>query len=139
MLQMFDGKPAESKVDKPVRSTAPGPSTDDAAAAYGELKIGRLVQTVMRRILEAGTISEDELALLQTSEYSKTAFDLQYPVLVRKSGEYDKRRYYSNPVRVCGEDYMLCSQWFEVPANNDRPYLEKWIEAHESQRREGGV
>lgn len=67
---------------------------------------------------------------MQDAEYSKEVFDLAYPVLVRQDSDYNRVRYYSNPVTVNGVQYMICSQWFEVPANNDRPYLLRWIEEH---------
>ena len=39
-------------------------------------------------------------------------------------------------VNINGEEYYLCSEWFEKPGgNNDRPYLLNWIKTH----REGGV
>lgn len=99
--------------------------------AYRELKIGKLANTVLRGILQAGRIPSDELNLMQDKEYSKRVFDLQYPALVKAGDEYESSRYYSNPVVVQGERYYLCSQWFETPANNDRPYLEKWIAQHQ--------
>ena len=42
------------------------------------------------------------------------------------NGESPKR-YYSTPVVVRGVRYFVCSEWFEVAANNDRPYLLKWL------------
>jgi hypothetical protein len=66
---------------------------------------------------------------MQTKEYSKDTFDIQYPLLQKASltnGESPKR-YYSSPLKIDGEDYFLCSEWYEVPANNDRPYLLKWL------------
>lgn len=28
---------------------------------------------------------------------------------------------------INGEEYFLCSEWYKVPANNDRPYLLNWM------------
>lgn len=100
---------------------------------YKELKIGKLAGIVLRRILEEGSISSEELANLQKTGYSKETFDLQYPLLVKHGTEFDRVRYYSQPLNINGELYYLCSQWFEVPANNDRPYLIRWINQHELQ------
>jgi len=36
--------------------------------------------------------------------------------------DFDKARYYSKPFTMRGKEYFLCSQWFETPANNDRPF-----------------
>lgn len=105
--------------------------SDDMSITYRELKIGKLANTVLRGILQAGGVSSDELKLMQEKEYSKRVFDLQYPVLVKAGLEYESVRYYSNPIAIGGERYYLCSQWFETSANNDRPYLEKWIAQHQ--------
>lgn len=98
---------------------------------YRELKIGKLARSVLGRILESGSVSPDELARLQTAAYSKATFDLQYPLLAKQGSDFDTVRYYAQPIQIHGDFYYLCSQWFETPANNDRPYLIEWIEAHE--------
>ena len=107
-------------------------SVDDLTSdGYGELKIGKLAQLVMRPILESGTISEDELRLLQDKDYCKKTLDLGFPLLVKADGEFDRVRYYKAPLTINGTKYMMCSQWAEGKANNDRPYLEKWITDHQ--------
>ena len=65
-------------------------------------------------------------------DYSKQFFGLNYPLLARTDGAYDPVRYYSKPLTIDGVTYKLCSQWFETAANNDRPYLLKWINEHSS-------
>ncbi|MCR5753417.1 MAG: DUF3606 domain-containing protein, partial [Acetatifactor sp.] len=117
MLQMFD------KADE----ITEGLDSD----GYGELKIGKLAQLVMRPILESGIISEEELKLLQDKEYCKKIFDLSFPLLVKSDGKFDKVRYYKDPLTINGLKYMMCSQWAEGKANNDRPFLEKWIQEHQ--------
>ena len=87
-------------------------------------------QTVLASILTSGTVSEEEIALMQTFEYSKKTFDLQYPLLVLQGKDFQRIRYYSKPITIKGNTYYLCSQWFEVAANNDRPYLLNWIGKH---------
>lgn len=97
-----------------------------------EMKIGVVVRTVLRKMLEDGMASPAEVAQMQTKQYSKETFDIQYPLLVPVSGSNGKSpaRYYSSPISVHGKQYFLCSEWFEVPANNDRPYLLKWLALH---------
>lgn len=98
-----------------------------------EMKIGVIAKTVFRKKLENGRATKDEIGKMQTKEYSKETFDLQYPLLQKTSvtnGE-KPRRYYSSPVKIYGEDYFLCSEWYEGPANNDRPFLLKWLALHE--------
>lgn len=97
-----------------------------------EMKIGIIVRTVLRKMLENGEVTKEEIEKMQTKEYSKETFDIQYPLLQKASltdGESPKR-YYSSPVKIYNEDYFLCSEWFEVPANNDRPFLLKWMALH---------
>ncbi|MGI6746614.1 MAG: hypothetical protein ACOX45_10940 [Acutalibacteraceae bacterium] len=99
-----------------------------------ELKIGKLAQIVLRRMLEDGAASEDEINLMQTAEYSKQIFDIQFPLLVKANGEFDPVRYYAKPLTIRGVPYYLCSQWFESTANNDRPHLLSWIEGHKANK-----
>jgi len=97
-----------------------------------EMKIGVIVRTVLRKMLENGEVTKEEIKKMQTKEYSKETFDVQYPLLQKASltnGE-SPRRYYSSPVKIYNEDYFLCSEWYEVLANNDRPFLLKWMALH---------
>lgn len=98
---------------------------------YKELKIGKIANVVLRRILEQGNISSEELEKMQTKEYSKLTFGIQFPLIVKDRTENNAVRYYAEPLYIHGEEYYLCSQWVETKANNDRLYLIKWIEEHE--------
>ena len=91
-----------------------------------------LGRSVKRELLEDGMVSEEEIKLMQTKEYSKETFDIQYPLLMLSEGTNGMHpaRYYSAPITVHGKKYFLCSEWFEVPQNNDRPYLLKWLALH---------
>lgn len=97
-----------------------------------EMKIGVIVRTVLRKHLEDGVVSAEEIEKLQTKEYSKEIFDIQYPLLLKMDdlNGISPSRYYSTPVNIRGIRYFLCSEWFEVEANNDRPYLMKWLALH---------
>lgn len=97
---------------------------------YKNLKIGKLAQTVIPRILNSDKITDEEIKLVQDKDYSKETFDLQFPLLVEESNNFEKIRYYSNPIIIKGKYYYLCSQWYETSANNDRLYLEKWVLLH---------
>ena len=98
---------------------------------YKEFKVGKLAQVVLGRLLEEGKASTEEIQSMQTADYSKQFFGLNYPLLVRLDSGYDPVRYYSKPLTIDGISYKLCSQWFETPANNDRPFLLKWIQEHQ--------
>lgn len=131
-IQKEDGKTANILLPKPQQSkTINIPLKVMDESVYKELKIGKLAQTVFRKLLEDGKASEEEVKYMQQANYSKQFFDLQYPVLVRADSDYDTVRYYVNPLTIRGEKYMMCSQWFETAANNDRPYLLNWIAKHQ--------
>ncbi|MFB9273658.1 hypothetical protein [Cohnella cellulosilytica] len=100
-----------------------------------EMKIGVIVRTVLRKILQESKLSEEEIANMQTKPYSKETFDIQYPLLLKKSSTQTDRpdRYYAEPLKINSEEYFLCSEWYEIPANNDRPYLLKWLSMHVNQ------
>lgn len=119
-------------IKKPVIQT-PSTKIEDEyihSDAYCEFKIGQLAQRILGEMLREGAATEDEITAMQTAEYSKEHFDLQYPLLVRLGSDYDKIRYYVKPIWIYGVQYFMCSQWFETPTNNDRPYLLKWIALH---------
>lgn len=123
MYKMFSTTVA---IPKATRRTTAQPETGDIT----ELKIGKMAQIVLRRMLEDGAASEDEVTFMQTADYSKQLFDLQFPLLIKAGAEFDSIRYYTKPLTIRGEQYYLCSQWYETSANNDRPYLLRWIENH---------
>jgi hypothetical protein len=111
----------------------PVPRNDDysvASDSYREFKIGKLAQLVLGKMLEEGNACLEEVQFMQTANYSKQFFGLNYPLLARVDSVYDPVRYYAKPLTIYGVEYKLCSQWFETPANNDRPYLLKWIQDH---------
>lgn len=101
--------------------------------SYAELKIGKLVQTVLRPlIISQATMSE--VMQMQTLEYSKENFGIQYPLLLKTSSQVAEKHYYSELLTLYGETYRLCCEWFETDNNNDRPYVEKWIREYEEKR-----
>lgn len=97
-----------------------------------EMKIGAIVRKVLLKMLEDGNVSKEEIDLMQTKGYSKETFGIQYPLLqkARITNGVSPMRYYSSTINIYGESYFLCSEWYEVPANNDRPDLLKWFALH---------
>jgi hypothetical protein len=81
-------------------------------------------------MLSDGYATDEEIAAMLTPEYSKQNFDLQYPLWVEENSDFEYVRCYEKPIFIRNKSYRMCSQWFEVLANNDRPYLLKWIENH---------
>lgn len=97
---------------------------------YDELKIGKLVQLVLKPlIVEKAT--DLEIEWMQGFEYSKNNFGIQYPLLLKTKSLSAERHYYKDLFTINGDTYRLCCEWFETEENNDRPYVEKWIREHE--------
>ncbi len=133
----------ETRVNKNQRASSPGRITPEIVKIENtdidglkEMKIGAIVRTVFRSMLEDGAVSHEEVKKMQTREYSKETFDIQFPLLLKTetTGGIKPVRYYANPVCIYGINYFLCSEWYEVPANNDRPYLMKWLILHKKSR-----
>lgn len=95
---------------------------------FEEMKIGEIVRSIFRQMLENGSVSKEEITKMQYKNYSKDTFHIQYPLLL-SANSIDKKpaRYYSKPLKVYGEAYYLCSEWYEKP---NRPCLLKWIETY---------
>jgi YHS domain-containing protein len=123
--------PSTTKIKTQPRTITPElePIENKGITGLEEMKIGTVVRTVLRKILESGELSEDEILKMQTKEYSKETFDIQFPLLLSKKKTDSNRpsRYYATPIRIHGEEYFLCSEWYERFDNNDRPYLMKWL------------
>ena len=128
MVQMFERK---EQHQEPMPRKAAAVQKRVNEDTYAELKIGKVAQLVLKPILESGSIPDDEIEQLQDKEHSKKTFNLNYPLLVQQGAQYDKVRYYKEPVFINGTAYMMCSQWVERPDNNDRPFLMKWIKEHQ--------
>lgn len=131
MYKMFDGvnvsTPRKQKIVKKPEVSM------EKSATYSELKISQLARLVLRPMLEKGMVSELEIKWMQDADYCKRTFDLQFPLLIRTDEQKKESRYYAEPLYINGERYRMCSEWYEVAANNDRPYLEKWIMEHEKE------
>ena len=98
---------------------------------YDDLKIGKLVQTVLKPLL-ISKATKQEISKMQELEYSKATFGIQYPLLLKTSSAEKEKHYYSELITLYGETYRLCCEWYETASNNDRPYVEKWIREHET-------
>lgn len=133
LLNLFNKrqvKPISMPKEPKIRQEKIAQSSDDIISGYETLKVAEIARIALPPILESGRIPAEIIALMQTKEYSKEIFDLQYPLLTKKS-QYSARpvRYMAKPIiNIFGEEYYLCSEWYEKPgANNDRPYLLRWI------------
>ena len=134
MYNLFAEKRSKQVTSKRLTTTRTITSHLDVIESQGiggleETKIGIIVRVVLRKMLEEGKVSKEEIGKMQTKGYSKITFDIQYPLLQKAALTQGKspKRYYAAPLRIYGEEYFLCSEWYEVPANNDRPHLMKWF------------
>lgn len=127
LTNMF--KTGKTEVPKRQRAQAIDAYPDDLLS---ELKVGRIVQTLLRSILESNKLDIDEINQLRQKNYSKSQFGIDFPLLVLADEPYDSARYYSKPIYIRDVEYRLCSQWFETTNNNDRPLLLAWLAKHES-------
>ena len=97
-----------------------------------EIKIGVIARTVFRNVLKSGKVPKDEIERMQDKDYSKKTFGIQYPVLQKTNNPNSKKpeNYYAKPVKIADNYYFICSEWYETLANNDRPYLMKWLKPY---------
>lgn len=134
MYKMFSDIETTKKMAKTSTSASKAESVEYDymdADAYQELKIGQLAQKVLAKMLCDGCASDEEIAAMQTADYSKQHFDLQYPLLRLATETETPIHYYAKPIEIKGIRYRICCEWFEKNGvNNDRPYLLKWIETH---------
>lgn len=131
MCKMFNSE--NNKAEKTVHRQSSEKNRQDFSIKreiYDELKIGKLVQLILKPLI-IEKASDIEIEWMQTSEYSKDNFGIQYPLLLKTRAETPERHYYKDLFRINNETYRLCCEWFETEANNDRPYVERWIKAHE--------
>jgi len=123
LIKMFgDERPVRQREAKRVSGRA------NYNGTLSELKIGKIAQTFLREALESGKADNDEISLMLTKDYSKSTFGIEYPLLVPADKECDLVRYYAKPLVIRNKQYRLCSQWYEVTANNDKPLLMAWLE-----------
>lgn len=122
-LEVVSGMPQKGGNRSGESGNANGNGESDVKAT----KIGNLVNTVVRAILE-GLENDSEVEDLMSAEYSKEAFGLKFPLLVKDGEPFDKRRYYAEPLVICGVSYHLCNDWYA----RNRAALEAWIAQHEA-------
>ncbi|SDC55522.1 hypothetical protein [Shouchella lonarensis] len=111
------------------RDTKPTDASVVSNDTLSEFKVGKIAQIFLREALESGKADDEEVSLMLTKDYSKSTFGINFPLLVPVEEECDLSRYYTKkPLVIRNKKYWLCSQWFESPANNDRPSLLAWLD-----------
>ena len=99
-----------------------------------EVKIGKMMRGILSRLLKNHMLSSYEMSAMQTPDYSKEVFNLNFPVLKKiQRGETKNKvkrdakgynRYYEDSVIVNGEEYIICSQWVEALHGEK---AERWV------------
>lgn len=106
--------------------------------------VGKLAGIVLRKLLEAGVASEDEVVEMQKASgwasiekyhinsglYCNENFKTSFPLLLipEKKKMYDiaPSKFLVNPLTIRGEKFHLSAQWFVY----NREPMEKWIRNH---------
>lgn len=128
----------------------PGPEPDGKYYAEKLLekckgyKVGQLARVVLRKLLEEGVASEEEIVEMQKAAgrvqienfnttfglYNNENFKTAFPVLIteQQKQDYDKapQKFLVNPLNINGENFHLSAQWF----NYNREPMENWIRTH---------
>jgi hypothetical protein len=96
------------------------------------IKVGLLVRTTIRKLINSNSLSNEKIAQLQDGRYCKNTFEINYPFLKkvvvgsslsqqRKINGYD--RYWESVVFINGEKFILCNDWYE----RNKPKFIKWV------------
>ena len=107
-------------------------------------KVGELAKVVLRKLLEEGVASEEEIKEMQKASgavqianfhttfgrYNNENFKTAFPVLIteQQKRDYDKapQKFLVNPLNIYGKNFHLSAQWFKF----NREPMEKWIRSH---------
>jgi len=89
------------------------------------LKVGKLAEKIIP-IIQSDSFPEDELKKMTQKDESKKLFGLNFPALVKAENIKEPKRFYKKVIKIKGNEYYLCSQWYE----QDREKLNKWLKRH---------
>jgi hypothetical protein len=92
-------------------------------------RVGVYVRHTLLQLFRDRSVSRSEVALMQTAAYSRHAFGLSYPLLLKVDSPDAPReiRYWAGPVEIYGSYYLICCEWYEKPFNNDRRLFDAWL------------
>lgn len=106
---------------------------------FTEMKIGMMVRSTLRRLFAEEKIPDDEIERMQTYDYSKEVFNINYPILKKVDNTNpiniqrlvnDRPRYWNELFSANGKQYLVCQEWFEY---NNRAYFIRWLEGIDRQ------
>lgn len=98
---------------------------------YANLTVGKLAFELFQHLIEKDAISEEEIDMLKTKEYTKQLFNhTDYPVIAdsRDANKGNSRhiRYRKKSMIFKGKDIFITTQWFE----GNRTDLISWYKKH---------
>lgn len=127
----ISGKPSLPIIESPDFFQKKSKSIDkkNSTETINSMPIGKYVRETLDDLINYNLIDNNEIENLLRADYSKKTFDIQFPFLKEAFNLSDslKVRYWKNPIKIKGKSYFVCSQWYEVSANNDRPYYDSWL------------
>lgn len=96
-----------------------------------EIKIGKLVKNTFKKLFDHNKLSDKEIINLTDKQYSKSVFDVNFPILIevdngvekslqRKINGIGNDRYYAY---LFNGKYFLCNDWYE----KDREKFQQWL------------
>ena len=100
-------------------------------STYVNLTVGKLAFELFKHLIEMDAISEDEIEMLKTKEYTKQLFNhTDYPIIAdsRDANKGNSRyiRYRKKSLTFMGKDIFITTQWFE----GNRIDLISWYKKH---------
>lgn len=100
-------------------------------STYINLTVGKLAFELFKHLIEVNEITEDEIILLKTKEYTKQLFNhTDYPIIAdsrdANRGNSKIIRYRKNPLTFKGKEIFITTQWFE----GNRVDLIIWYKKH---------
>lgn len=87
-------------------------------------KVAHIVREELVPILQSADFPQDEIEDFMDWQFSRDVFGLGFPLLAESREPCE--RYYAQPITLHGQEYYLCSQWYE----RNRGPLIAWIEQH---------
>lgn len=106
--------------------------TPDYPDALEDIKIGQLALEGIKLVFSRNDFPASTLEELQRPEKAKELFGFKWPLLIKKErGAFEVPmcdeyvRHWKKTIRVLGDEYFLCSQWYEY----QRTRLIAWIQS----------
>jgi len=134
-LWLFDNNKPQFVIVRPDEASITNAiSSGDGKYEAPKMKIGKFVQEMFRKLLHAKILPQEELTHLTSPEYSKSHFNLNFPVLkeynpkqtldAQKRDHKGYNRYYDYLLSAYNKEYLLSSQWIE---NLHRSKFQEWL------------